>query len=175
MRKVHGFKVSDITYKEPGNGLPKFVKQAAAERGYGDSLESLSLYVHQNDIDNAFDCVGQGHGAKCVMAQAGRRLGAESVYFYRTTAWVDFGKGPILRFVTSKAIHKNVIEPFDRGEHDAVISGMYLLTPPRKSKSLKGRRKYEKTHRKNKHVPRKVIMHTERVSMAATTDSDTTK
>src|SRR5262249_55094808 len=121
-----------------------------------------------DDISAAFDCAAQGNGAKCVMAQAGQRLGAKSVYFYRTTAWVDFGTGPILRFVTSHAIYKNIIEPFDRGDRDAIACGHYPLTPPKKSKSLTRRRQYEKTHRKNKkHTERRVVAHTDRVVMAA--------
>jgi hypothetical protein len=168
MTKVHGIRVDEITYREPTNGMPAWVKERAAQRGYGDSLEPLSLYVTQADIDTAFDCAAQGDGGRCVMAQAGQRLGAEAVYFYRTTAWVDFGTGPILRFMTSQSIYRNVIEPFDRGDRDAVIGGVYPLTAPTPNRSLKRRRQYAKTDRKNPHSRKKqIISHTERVSMAA--------
>jgi hypothetical protein len=167
-RKVHGIKVGEITHKEPGNGLPRWVKEKAAIRGYGDALDLLSLYVTDDDINAACDAAAHGNGAKCVMAQAGRRLGAESVYFYRTTAWVDFGSGPILRFITPKAIYRNIIEPFDRGDKEAIVSGIYPLTPATKSRSLRRRREYEKTERKRHHKQRvHVVSHTERVVMAA--------
>jgi hypothetical protein len=168
MKKVHGIKVDTITHKEPGNGLPKWVKEQAAERGYGDALEAISLFVTEADIAEAFDCAGHGDGAKCVMAQAGRRLGAKSVYFYRTTAWVDFGTGPILRFQTSQSIFRNIIEPFDRGDQEAITGGVYPLTPPTNSRSLKRRREYDKTARKNpREGGKRVISHTDRVVMAA--------
>lgn len=168
-RKVNGIKVGQITKKEPGNGLPKWVKEAAAARGYGDALDPISLFVTESDIEQAFECAAQGNGAKCVMAQAGQRLGAQSVYFYRTTAWVDFGIGPILRFATSQSIYNNVIDPFDRGDKDAIVAGLYPLTPPTTSKSLNRRREYEKTDRKNRNPnPRKtVVAHTDRVVMAS--------
>jgi hypothetical protein len=167
MKKVHGIKVDEITYKEPGNGLPKWIKEAASTRGYGDSLDSITLYVTEADITEAFACAAQGNGSKCVMAQAGRRLGAQAVYFYRTTAWVDFGSGPILRFETSKSIYKNVIEPFDRGDLDSVVSGLYPLIAPRKSASLKHRREYEKTERKSTGSKPRVVAHTDRVVLAS--------
>lgn len=170
MNKVHGIKVDKIIHKEPGNGLPRWVKEAAATRGYGDSLEPLSLFVTQGDIDTAFDCAAQGDGARCVMAQAGQRLGAKSVYFYRTTAWVDFGTGPILRFLTSRAIYQNVIEPFDKGERTEVTAGVYPLTPPNKSNSLRRRREYNRNDRKQSrpgNSKKKAVYHTDRVVMAA--------
>lgn len=168
MTSVHGIRVCEVTHKEPGNGLPKWVKEAAVERGYGDSLDSISLFVTDDDIAAAFDCAAQGNGSKCVMAQAGMRLGAKSVYFYRTTAWVDFGTGPILRFNTPNAVYRNVIEPFDRGDREAVKAGIYPLTPPSNSKSLKRRREYEK-NKGPKRSPnkREVVAHTDRVVLAA--------
>lgn len=84
MKTVHGIKVDEITYAEPGNNLPVWVKQAAATRGYGDSMQSLSLFVTEGDIEAAFDCAAQGNGSSCVMAQAGQRIGAKAVYFYRS-------------------------------------------------------------------------------------------
>lgn len=170
MNKVHGIKVAlPITKKEPSNGLPKWVKEQAAERGYGDSLDALSLYVTEDDISAAFACAAHGDGAKCVMAQAGQRLGAKSVYFYRTTAWVDFGTGPILRFKTAHSIYKNVIVPFDKGDRENIIPGVYPLTPPRASQSLRSRRAYDKTGRKQNGISNKkeVVAHTDRVVMAS--------
>lgn len=171
-KTVHGIRAHGITHKEPGNGLPKWVKEAAAARGYGDSLDALSLFVTQDDINAAFDCVAHGNGAKCVMAQAGHRLGAKSVYFYRTTAWVDFGTGPILRFTTPNSIYKNIITPFDKGDRESVTAGVYPLTPPRPSRTLESRRKRnarrgEKKAAAGKDVRRNVIAHTDRVVMAA--------
>jgi hypothetical protein len=169
MKKVNGIKVDEVTYRVPNNGLPRFVKEAAAERGFGDSLEPLSLFVTEADIDAAFACAAQGDGASCVMAQAGQRLGAQSVYFYRTTAWIDFGTGPILRFKTSRAVYNNVIDPFDKGDRDAVSPGVYPLTPPSDSHSLKRRRDYQKSGRKGEGVnkSRRPVAHTERVVMAS--------
>lgn len=129
-KKVNGLEVDNITHKNPGNSLPKFVKDAAVERGYGDARQSLSLFVTEADVSEAFACAAQGNGAACVMAQAGTRIGAKAVYFYRTTAWVDFGSGPIVRFQTSKSIYNNVIAPFDEGKRDSVLPGIYHLTPP---------------------------------------------
>lgn len=169
-KRVHGIEVDEIIYQRPGNGLPAFVKDAAESRGYGDALESLSLYVTEDDIDAAFQCAGQGDGQKCVMAQAGQRLGAKAVYFYRTTAWVDFGDGPILRFSTSMAIYRNIIEPFDKGKRKNIISGIYPLTPPTDSRSLARRREYEADpdRKKRSYTKKRVVLsHTERVVMAS--------
>jgi hypothetical protein len=167
VKKVHGIRVDEITHTRPGNGLPTWVKDKAEARGYGDALDPLSLYITDDDINAACDAVAQGDGSQCVMAQAGQRLGAEAVYFYRTTAWIDFGSGPILRFLTSKSIYRNVIEPFDSGDRAAITGGVYPLTPARRSKSLKRRREYSKTPRKQSFAQRRVISHTERISMAA--------
>jgi hypothetical protein len=171
-RKVHGIRVDEIIHQEPGNGLPKWVKQNAAKRGYGDALDPLSLFVTEDDIDEAFACVAQGDGAKCVMAQAGTRLGAKSLYFYRTTAWIDFGTGPILRFLVPKSIQRNIIDPFDHGKRRGIVSGVYPLTPPLNSRSLRGRKQYPKTGRRIKKSKRQVIAHTERVVLAAQVGSD---
>lgn len=177
--KINGLEVDNITYKEPGNNLPRFVREAAAERGYGDATQTLSLFVQRDDINEAFACAAQGNGSACVMAQAGRRIGAKAVYFYRTTAWVDFGEGPIIRFKTSKAIYDNVIAPFDDGDRSRVMSGIYHLTPFTSSMNLAGRRAKQEKQRANggkpkppadrEIVPRNAVIqaHTERVVMAS--------
>jgi hypothetical protein len=168
MNKVNNIKVDVITYREPGNGLPNFVKRVAVERGYADSLESVSLFVNQDDINKACEAVAHGNGAACVMAQAGTRLGATSVYFYRTTAWIDFGSGPIVRFRVSDSIYNNVIDPFDKGNREAIVAGMYPLTPPQASQSLTRRRTYGKTDKQKTVKKKKVVTaHTDRVVMAA--------
>lgn len=170
--KVQGIDVTGITYKEPGNNLPRWVREAAETRGYGDSRQPLSLFIQDDDIAEAFACAAQGNGSACVMAQAGKRIGASSVYFYRTTAWVDFGKGPIVRFETSKQIYSNVIDPFDHGDRAAVKPGIYHLTPPRGSRSLVARRVNNNRRKKpakpagDPPVERQVVAHTERVVMA---------
>jgi hypothetical protein len=170
MRKPR-IKNEDITYGKPHNGLPKWVRETAADRGYADAVEPLSLIVTENDVTEAFDCAAHGDGAHCVMAQAGQRLGAKAVYFYRTTAWVDFGTGPIQRFTVTDNVYKNVIVPFDKGLRDEITTGVYPLTPPCPAQSLKHRRKYEKTEKKNPTTNRdkKPIAHahTDRVVMAA--------
>lgn len=170
-RKVPGFKADEITYKEPGNGLPKWVKDLAVTRGYADAKQPLSLIVTEADIDAAFDCAAQGNGSKCVMAQAGERLGARFVYFYRSTAWVDPGQGPILRFQTSSAIYNNVINPFDKGDRKSIVGGVYPLTPPTKSRSLTYlRNKKEKSRNEypaDSGGRKQTIYHTDRVVMAA--------
>lgn len=173
---INGLEVDNLTYKNPGNSLPKFVREAAETRGYGDATTTLSLFVTKADVDEAFACAAQGNGSSCVMAQAGTRIGAEAVYFYRTTAWVDFGDGPIVRFQTSKAIYDNVIAPFDDGERDHVKPGIYNLTPFTPSQNLAGKRateeKYNAGSRKGRppydgsRAPR-IQSHTERVVMAA--------
>lgn len=168
--KINGLDVTDITYKEPGNNLPKWVREAAETRGYGDSQQPLSLYIQDDDIAEAFACAAQGNGSACVMAQAGKRIGAKSVYFYRTTAWVDFGAGPIVRFKCSNQIYQNVIEPFDRGDRDAIAPGIYHLTPPVPSQSLSRSRERaaNRDHPAGKSDgSRSVVAHTERVVMAA--------
>ncbi len=171
--KVNGLDVTDITYKEPGNNLPKWARQAAVTRGYGDSQQSLSLFIQDGDIAEAFDCAAQGNGSACVMAQAGKRIGARSVYFYRTTAWVDFGVGPIVRFKCSQQIYQNVIAPFDRGDRDAIAPGIYHLTPPQPSGRLARLRELaaEKPGPRPRRTDgsRTVVAHTERVVMAAQT------
>lgn len=170
--KINGLEVDNITHKEPGNNLPKFVREAAATRGYGDATQTLSLFVQQDDVSEAFACAAQGNGSACVMAQAGKRIGAKSVYFYRTTAWVDFGDGPIVRFKTSKAIYDNVIVPFDEGDRSRVLPGIYHLTPHAQSMTLRGMRGRKKSKRPGVRAQdgsRSAVIqaHTERVVMAA--------
>lgn len=170
--KINGLEVENITFKEPGNNLPRFVREAAAERGYGDATQTLSLFVQTHDINEAFDCAAHGNGSACVMAQAGKRIGAKAVYFYRTTAWVDFGEGPIVRFKTSQSIYNNVIAPFDEGNRDEVVPGIYHLTPFTPSMTLAGMRSREKSKRPkvgaNDGSRSAVIQaHTERVVMAS--------
>lgn len=169
---INGLEVDNITHKNPGNNLPKFVREAAATRGYGDATQTLSLFVNQGDVGEAFACAAQGNGSACVMAQAGKRIGAEAVYFYRTSAWVDFGEGPIVRFKTTEAIYKNVIAPFDEGDRDRVQPGIYHLTPFTASMTLSGMRSREKSKRpaiRTKDGSRSSIVqeHTERVVMAS--------
>lgn len=170
--KVNGLDVTDITYKEPGNNLPKWVREAAETRGYGDSMQPLSLYITEADIDEAFACAAQGNGSACVMAQAGQRIGAESAYFYRTSAWIDFGTGPIVRFQTSKSIYENVIAPFDRGDRDAIAPGIYHLMPPLPGKGLahlrlKNAKRPSVSPGRGQDGSRSVISHMERVVMAS--------
>lgn len=173
-QKINGLDVENITYKAPGNNLPRFVREAAETRGYGDATQTLSLFVQSDDINEAFACAAQGNGSSCVMAQAGKRIGAKAVYFYRTTAWVDFGYGPIVRFKTTKSIYDNVISPFDEGDRDRVVPGIYHLTPHTPSMSLAGMRSREKTRRPSVANPdgsksAVIQAHTERVVMAART------
>jgi hypothetical protein len=166
--KVHGIEVANVHYEQPGANLPKWVREAAASRGYGDSTQPLSLFIQDDDIAEAFACAAQGNGAACVMAQAGKRIGARAVYFYRTTAWVDFGKGPIVRFFTSKAIYNNVIAPFDKGDRQSIAPGIYHLTPPTKGRRIgcdRGRKKPGRDGAKT--GERSIVAHTERVVMAA--------
>jgi hypothetical protein len=170
---------SDITYKEPGNGLPKWVKELASTRGYADATQPLSLIVTPEDIEAAFACAAQGNGSKCVMAQAGERLGAKFVYFYRTTAWVDPGTGPILRFKTGEAIYRNVIEPYDNNDREGVKAGVYPLTPPTESHTLANRREYNKRIGKDRKggkgtgPTKNFLGHTDRVVMATQAEGAT--
>lgn len=178
--QINGLTVENITYKNPMNSLPKFVKDAAAERGYGDATQTLSLFVQENDVEEAFACAAQGNGSSCVMAQAGTRIGAKSVYFFRTFAWIDFGYGPIVRFATSKSIYDNVIAPFDKGDREHVKPGIYHLTPPTHSNTLPAKREAQKKREaanklegKEKAIgtgrskPVVIQSHTERVVMAS--------
>lgn len=170
--KINGLEVDNITYKSPGNNLPKFVREAAEERGYGDATQPLSLFIQNDDIDEAFSCAAQGDGSQCVMAQAGKRIGAKSVYFYRTTAWVDFGIGPIVRYKTTKSIYDNVIAPFDDGDRSRVKTGIYHLTPFTGSTSLAGMRSRKKAKNPAGRIndgSRSALIqaHTERVVMAS--------
>ena len=171
LNKVHGIEVRGIRYEKPGNNLPNWVKQQTAERGYGDAVQPISLFVTDDDISSAFDCAAQGNGNSCVMAQAGKRLGAKQVYFYRTTAWVDFGSGPIVRYLTSKAIYNNVIDPFDRGDRQAISGGVYPLMPPKGEQLLNKRRERNKNRTKKDTVTtrskKNVVMHTDRLVLAA--------
>lgn len=170
--KINGLEVDNITYKSPGNSLPKFVREAAETRGYGDATQTLSLFIQDDDVNEAFACAAQGNGSACVMAQAGKRIGAKAVYFYRTTAWIDFGVGPIVRFQTGKSIYHNVISPFDDGDRDNVKPGIYHLTPFSASQNLASLRVKEKSRnpkKKQGHSSKSTVMqsHTERVVMAS--------
>jgi len=182
---INGLGVDNITHKNPGNNLPRFVREAAAERGYGDATQTLSLFVQDHDIGEAFSCAAQGNGSACVMAQAGTRIGAKAVYFYRTTAWIDFGYGPIVRFKTTKAIYENVIAPFDEGDRDRVKPGIYHLTPFSESTNLAGSRAQEAKQKERGYIrpaadARKtdgsrssvIQAHTERVVMASRIDNE---
>lgn len=171
---INGLAVNNITYAEPVNSLPNPVREAAATRGYGDSAQTLSLFVNNTDVNEAFACAAQGNGAACIMANAGQRLGAKAVYFYRTTAWIDFGEGPIVRFETGKSVYANVIEPFDAGDRERVKPGLYHLTPPRPSQTLPAKRavqaRKDQARREGARPLRRVEIgqqHTERVVMAA--------
>jgi hypothetical protein len=169
MRKPRRPKVDQITKRESSNGLPSWVKEQTATRGYGDATEPLGLIVKPEDIDNAFACAAQGDGSNCVMAQAATRIGAEHIYFYRTSAWVDFGTGPIRRFLVPNNIYRNIIEPFDRSAHDEIMPGHYVLLPPTDSQSIRRRREYDKTKRTrnpSSNPNKKVLAHTERLVMA---------
>lgn len=171
--KVQGIDVSEVYYDKPGATLPKWVRETAESRGYGDSAQPLSLYINDDDVSEAFACAAQGNGSSCVMAQAGRRIGAKSVYFYRTSAWVDFGTGPLVRFHTSSAIYNNVIEPFDRGDRDSVAPGIYHLMPPSNGSSIaRGRgRARSKKRLGYGNGGATVVAHTERIVMASRADS----
>jgi hypothetical protein len=170
MKLPNGLEVVNLTTDKVPTNLPRFVREAAAQRGYGDATQTLSLYIHEGDIGEAFACAAQGNGSACVMAQAGMRIGARAVYFYRTTAWIDFGVGPIVRFMTSRAIYNNVIAPFDRGDRDNVQPGIYHLTPPTPARGL-DREKNRKRDRTgvNPDGSRTPVAHahTERVVMAS--------
>lgn len=138
----NGIEVTNLTKgKTPRNNLPKFVRDLAVEHGYGDSTVPWSMYVHPDDIDAAFAERAHGNGSACVMAQAGHRLGAQMVYFYRGQAWVDFGSGPVVRFTIPPATYRNVIDPFDNNDRSNVLPGMYPLLPPKGARSLVARRK----------------------------------
>lgn len=172
---VNGLEVVNLTHKEPGNNLPKFVREAAEERGYGDATQTLSLYIQNHDITEAFACAAHGNGSACVMAQAGKRIGARAVYFFRTTAWIDFGDGPIIRFKTTKAIYDNVISPFDDGDRTRVKPGIYHLTPFTASRSLGARRKPKTPNPAGVSDGSRLSViqaHTERVVMASRTPAD---
>jgi hypothetical protein len=174
MRKTRGMEVDTIIHRVPQNNLPKWVKEIAVERGYGDAKHPITLVINEQDIQKACDAQAHGNGAKCVMAQAGKRLGAERVYFYRTTVWIDWGSGPIQRFQTTKSIYNNVIEPFDRGDHDAIAAGNYALTPPKPSNSLGSRKPYKKRGRKQQNPgdrSKTPVSHTERVVLASQAES----
>lgn len=165
----NGIEVQGITYGDPGNNLPHFVRDAARVRGYGDSKGPWSMYVHPDDIDRAFQEKAHGNGAACVMAQAGTRLGAQMIYFYRTSAWVDFGSGPIVRYLIPKATYRNVIDPFDRNERTGVLAGMYPLLAPNGETTLKARRLYNQKRKtgKSRGILKKVRrQHSERVILA---------
>ena len=166
--KVQGIEVAKVYRDKPGATLPRWVRQTAEDRGYGDSTQPLSLYVNASDIAEAFACAAQGDGSSCVMAQAGKRIGAKAVYFYRTSAWVDFGVGPLVRFKTSNAIYSNVIEPFDRGDRDAVVPGIYHLMPPTEGSSIARSRGRDRKGSYGKGGGgSKVVAHTERIVMAS--------
>jgi len=162
----HGMTVRHHTFNRPANNLPPMVKDQAVERGYGDAITPLSLNVTQTDITKACDALAQGNGRACVMAQAGKRLGAVAIYFYRTSAWVDWGAGPIMRYITSAGIRNNIIKPFDNNDRVHIVAGIYDLKAPTPGTSLKRQRdRAGNRHGKgNKRV--KMQFHTERVSRA---------
>lgn len=139
----HGIEVRNLTKKNPGNNLPEWVKAAAVARGYGDSKHPLSLYVTADDIQRAVMERAQGNGRACAMAQAGTRLGTRFIYFYRTTAWVDFGAGPVVRYQVSNDIYNHIIKPFDDGDKAKIRPGIYHLLAPKDGRSLARRRETE--------------------------------
>lgn len=174
MKQSSGVKVTNFTKKKNMRGvLPKWIRAEAASRGYGDAAEPLSVIVKEADVTEAFACLAQGNGSACVMAQAAKRIGAENVYFFRRTAWVDFGTGPFVRYNTTGAIYRNVIEPFDRGEQSEIVPGIYHLKPSGPGHSLSGRKKInarrtDRTGESNRSTgERKIKAHTERVVAAA--------
>jgi hypothetical protein len=169
-----------VYHTTSGTNLPKWVKENVKERGYCDSMQSLVLWIGQDDIDEAFACVAAGDGARCVMAQAAKRIGAEAAYFYRTTAYVMFpGDGPILRYETGKSIYNNIIKPFDDKNRDKVISGLYTLMPPKHRRIASERKRHhDREHPRGdgsgKRNPVVAARHTDRLVLAALADGDST-
>ena len=132
----HGLTTTNITDTRPGNNLPPFIKDQAETRGYGDAADHLDLVVTQEDINKACAAQAHGDGRACVMAQAAKRLSAQHFYFYRTSAWVDWGIGPIMRYITSNAIRDNIIKPFDNHDRAHIEPGKYKLRAPAPSMRL---------------------------------------
>jgi hypothetical protein len=170
---VKQIREKDITYQAPGNGLPDWIKEQAESRGYADAVEDISLIVKPEDIKTALDCAAHGDGSHCVMAQAGLRLGAKAIYFYRTTAWIDFWTGPIQRFTIPNLVRRNIIAPFDANDRENIQPGCYPLTAPTHGRSLKYRRGIStKPMNDPPRCRRKVLAHTERVVLAPHSSPD---
>jgi len=136
-----------VFYSDPGNGLPDWVRTVMQTRGLTDSEEALTLIVQEDDVVKAITCAGEGDGDSCVMAQAAKRLGAKNIYFYRSTAYVDFGIGPVRRYAVTSEIKNSVIKPFDANEYGQIEPGSYNLEPPEKWLTMEGKRETAKRRR----------------------------
>lgn len=130
------FPVTNVRKGDPGNSLPKWVRNIARTRGYGDAAATLSNLVTDAEIDKAFEEKAHGNGDACVLAQMTARMGARQAYFYRHTAWVDFGSGPLVYFVSTPKTFESVIKPFDDGDRANTLPGTYDLKPPAPSRAL---------------------------------------
>ena len=129
-----------VYYSDPSNGLPDWVRVKMQDRGLTDSKDSLTLIVKEEDVVEAITCQGEGDGDSCVMAQAAKRLGAQDIYFYRTTAYVDFGIGPLRRYKVPAGIKNKIIKPFDENEYGKIEPGVYNIEPHTRSNTMEGKR-----------------------------------
>lgn len=100
----------------------------------GDAPRDCTLNIREDHKHSAVP----NKGDECVAAQCAlRSLGAVHVYFYRTTAYVQFDHGgPVWRFVVSAALLRDVIKPLDAGRPEDIVPGLYDLLAPTASQRL---------------------------------------
>lgn len=129
-----------------------------------DAKKPLTLEVTEKDI--------KGSRSKdprhCAFAEACKRgsKGVIAAYFFRSTAWLEYGD-KMVRYMLPSSVQKEIVA-FDRGGLTA--PGSYQLSPPKGShllKNVRARSKKRKEHppgngrikRKIKHVASIRTMH----------------
>jgi len=99
-----------------------------------DAVKGATISIIQDDIDkavpnNRHHCVG----ANCIR----RAFAAKRVIIGRGHAYVQFDEKPVFeRFLITKAMKDNVINPLDSGNFDDIIPGRYDLRAPKNTEKL---------------------------------------
>lgn len=107
--------------------IAKIAKQLGLK--VADARKSIRITVRDNDIINAAKLDHEG----CAFALACKRqFHVQSVFFFRTTAWVQRGR-KLERFTLPPSVQKEIVA-FDRTQN--MEAGVYQLTRPAGTQKL---------------------------------------
>ena len=112
-----------------------------------DAKRPLTVSIAAEDIKGAISL----HPNKCAIARALRREGNVEAFVYRSLAWVDDGKGHLVRYSLPSALQREA-HTFDR--HGTFEPGKYRLGKNRFNAENQ-RRYYEDNKEKKKRTRRR--------------------